>query len=124
MTVLEIYKTYKEDLKQIKQNAASNISQCDKEEQDLLHFLENEKCDAVQMVLIAKKLKEIRIVRRDAKLEHARAISLLHAASKPDDSVQNKIGGTKFIYQTDALNGIAARPKGFTFHVTRTKQNN
>ena len=37
--------------------------------QDALHFLENEQCDAVAMVKVAKKIKELRMKRRSIKIE-------------------------------------------------------
>ena len=47
----------------------AEVSKCDLELQDALHFLENEKCDAIAMVKTARKIKEIRMKRRSVKIE-------------------------------------------------------
>lgn len=45
------------------------LSEVDLEQQDILHYLENEKCSAVTMVKITKKLKDLREKRRVIKNE-------------------------------------------------------
>lgn len=122
MTLLDICKNYKIELKQRSNELAQLQSQYDQEEQDLLHFLEGEKCDAVQMVKVAKKLKIIRQERRDVKNEHTKILTLLNTC--PQENYVHSLIGKKYVYKTDILSGIAARPKGFVFHVAQTKQNN
>ena len=51
------------------QELSQKLSEVDLEEQDLLHFLEFEKCDAVTMMKVTKKIKEIRERRRVIKNE-------------------------------------------------------
>lgn len=45
------------------------VSEYDLAITDLMHFLELEKCDAVAMVKVAKKLKDLRAERRLVKIE-------------------------------------------------------
>ena len=122
MTVLDICKNYKQELKIRKDELAQLESQYDKEEQDLLHFLEGEKCDAVQMVKVAKKIKTTRQAKREIKNELTKILALLNTC--PQENYIESLVGKKYVYRTDILDGIAARPKGFVFHIARTKQNN
>ena len=52
------------DLAKRRKELFEQLSQRNHEQQDLLHFLENEKYDAVVMVKIAKQIKENRLLRR------------------------------------------------------------
>jgi hypothetical protein len=47
----------------------SNLSDLDLEEQDLLHYIETEKFNAVEGYKLSKKIKEIRLERRKVKNE-------------------------------------------------------
>lgn len=49
----------------------SNLSDLDLEEQDLLHYIETEKFNAVEGYKLSKKIKEIRLERRKVKNELA-----------------------------------------------------
>ena len=122
MTVFDICKSYKTELKTRKDELAKLESGYDQEEQDLLHFLEGEKCDAVQMVKVAKKIKVVRQAKREVKRELAAILDLL--CHCPQNNYLVSLGGTKYTYKTNAVVGIAARPKGFVFHIAKTKQNN
>ena len=54
------------------------LSQCDLAISDALHYLENEKCDAVGMVKTAKIIKELRHKRRGVKVEYEQTLCLLN----------------------------------------------
>ena len=60
----------------------TEVSRYDLELQDALHFLENESCDAVAMVKTAKKIKEIRMKRRSAKIELEKLQSIKDSMTK------------------------------------------
>ncbi len=49
----------------------NNLSDLDLEEQDLLHYIETEKFNAVEGYKLSKKIKEIRLERRKVKNELA-----------------------------------------------------
>lgn len=68
-TYIDEYNEYRNKIKQRLQELSALLSQADLEEQDLLHFLEFEKCDAITMVKTIKELKNIRIKRRVIKNE-------------------------------------------------------
>lgn len=61
---------------------SAKISEYDLILQDALHFLENEKCDAIAMVQVAKKIKEIRKARRKAKTEFEKLQSVKDSMTK------------------------------------------
>lgn len=60
----------------------AKVSEYDLMLQDALHFLENEKCDAIAMVQTAKKIKEIRMKRRSAKIELEKLQSVRDSMTK------------------------------------------
>lgn len=59
-------------------------SQCDSEQDDILHYIEMKKCDAITSAKLMKKLKEIREQRRIVKeeLSALESISMLSKKSK------------------------------------------
>lgn len=57
-------------------------SQYDMIIQDALHFLENEKCDAIAMVKIAKHIKETQQKRRRVKVEMEKLQSVCHSITQ------------------------------------------
>lgn len=66
---VEKYNSYRDDIKNRKKELEAKISHIDLEQQDILHFLENEKCDAVTMSRVTKKLVALRKERREVKDE-------------------------------------------------------
>ena len=74
-----------------------------------MHFVENEKYDAVTMVKVAKELKEVRLARRMIKIE------LEQVQSMRDQLLQKnheKFAEKSYVYKTDVLSDIAYRTKG------------
>ena len=63
------YNQYLATIKSKFQECNKRLSEIDLKEQDLLHFLEFEKCDAITMMKVVKKLKEVRAKRREIKDE-------------------------------------------------------
>lgn len=108
------------DVKQIKQQFLYDLAQRRKElecqlsayaveEQDLLHFLENEIYDAVVMVKIAKQLKISRLNRRKVKVELEQLQSIHDTVTKKK---LKQFAEKHYEYRTDVLSNIASRTKG------------
>ena len=103
----DIKELRKEFLKQAgirRQELNAKISQYDLAIQDALHYLENEKCDAVDMVKTAKLIKELRHERRVVKVEHTQIVCLMHTMSGKDiDKFEKQTGYT---YKTNVMDDI------------------
>jgi hypothetical protein len=101
------------NLRQQLQNRTDELSkyhsEYSKQEQDLLHFLENEQCDAVAMVRVAKELKQVRQRLRMVKIELDQLSSIRDAGAKAKiERMENKT----YQYKTNALMHIAGRKQG------------
>jgi hypothetical protein len=97
----------KEFLKQAgirRQELNAKLSQYDLAIQDALHYLENEKCDAVNMVKTAKLLKELRHKRRSVKVEHEQVVCLMHTIRDKDIVRFEK--QTNYTYKTKVMDDI------------------
>lgn len=66
-----------DDAEAYKNELNQKLSDYDLQEQDLLHYLENKTCDAVDLVKIATKLKSIRQQRRKCKVEQDKVMSAM-----------------------------------------------
>lgn len=66
---VEKYNSYRDEIRKRKLELEVQISHIDLEQQDILHFLENEKCDAITMSKITKRLIALRKERREIKEE-------------------------------------------------------
>lgn len=92
------------------QELSRQLSDLSNKEQDILHFIENEKYDAVVMVKMAKQLKIVRKQRRELKVEYEQTQSLMSSLTSGKlDSFENK----GYTYKT---NIIEDRPKGYVWH--------
>lgn len=72
MTAKELQTQLKQTLESIvdhREKLSAQISHYDLQIQDLLHYMENEPCDAVDLVRIAVQLKNIQQQRRVCKIE-------------------------------------------------------
>ena len=69
MGYIDEYNDYLNRIKLRQQELSSLLSQADLEEQDLLHYLEFEKCNAATLAKVIKELKTVRINRRVIKNE-------------------------------------------------------
>lgn len=63
------YNEYRERLWARKRELEEKISEIDSKQQDILHYLEFEKCDAITMMKLTKRLKTLREERRVIKNE-------------------------------------------------------
>ena len=87
-----------------RQELNAELSQYDLAIQDALHYLENEKCDAVGMVRTAKLIKELRGKRRKIKIEHEQVVCLMHTISQKDIVKFEK--QTNYTYKTNVMDDI------------------
>ena len=72
---------------------------------DAMHFLENEKYDAVAMVKIAKYLQTITRQRRKVKTEYEKLQSTTHAVTKGADKFDSKT----YTYRTTTMQNICKK---------------
>lgn len=107
--VLQMKKQFVKDLTKRYNELSVLLSRYDNEEQDLLHFVENEKYDAVTMVKVAKELKEVRLARRVIKIELEQVQSMKDQLSQKN---HEKFAKKTYVYKTDVLSNIAHRTKG------------
>ena len=113
MNVTELHKNLikiKEEHKSIISQAKSRqaelvaeLSMYDLMTADVEHYLELEKCDAVDMVLIAKKLKEIRQGRREVKIELDQVNCLIQFDGQKEIS---KYDAKTYKYRTQIIHDI------------------
>lgn len=87
-----------------KQELVQELSQCDQAISDALHYLENEKCDAVSMVKTAKLLKELRHKRRKIKVEQDQVLCLVNTMKHKD--IVRFEQKTKYTYRTNIMDDI------------------
>lgn len=116
MNITELHKnliSIKESHKKIIDQAKSRhaelieeLSRYDLMTADVEHYLELEKCDAVDMVLIAQKLKEIRRGRREIKIELDQVQCLIQFDGSKDIS---KYDAKTYKYRTQVMNDIKNR---------------
>lgn len=111
----DINKLYTEFAAQIDKRhkeCVKSVAKSDNIEQDLLHFLENESCDAVTMVMIAKKLQENRRERRQDKI----CLEQIQSIKSSIPSLINNKNLTRFeektyTYKSDIMSDISHKPK-------------
>ncbi len=111
----DINKLYTEFAAQIDKRAkecTAAVSKYDSIEQDLLHLLENESCDAVTMVMIAKQLQTNRKERR----QHKICLEQIQSIKSSIPSLVNNKNLTKFeektyTYRSDIVSKISHKPK-------------
>ena len=97
------------DLAQRRNELIHQLSASDIEQQDLLHFLEIERYDAVAMVKVAKQLKINRLNRRKIKVELEQLQSIKDIVAKKKFE---KFAEKSYEYKTDVLSNITFRTKG------------
>ena len=104
--LVSVNETHKKIIAQAKSRQTelmSELSRCDLMTTDVEHYLELEKCDAVDMVLIAQKLKEIRQHRRQIKIELDQVNCLIQFDGQKDIS---KYDAKTYKYRTQVMNDI------------------
>lgn len=86
------------------QELVQELSECDLAISDALHYLENEKCDAVSMVKTAKLLKELRHKRRKIKVEQDQTLCLFNTMR--NKNIVRFEQKTKYTYRTNIMDDI------------------
>lgn len=102
--IKDLNRNFIEAAKARKVELCSQISECDLAITDALHYLENEKCDAVGMVKTAKVLKELRQKRRIVKVEYEQTkkmLSIVSGAGLGSYECQKK-----YVYRTKVMDNI------------------
>ena len=89
------YNSYVQEIGNRKNELEKELSRFDKQTADLLHFLEFEKCDAVKMMKITKKLKLIRQERRCVK-EELQVVCQIYERTKKPVGFTSKAGNEKY----------------------------
>ena len=110
--VNKLYTEFAAKIDEICKECRSSVGEADAIEQDLLHFLESESCDAVTMVMIAKKLQENRRARRNDKvrLEQIQSIKStipILTSKKNLTSFEEKT----YTYKSNVMSSISHKPK-------------
>ena len=100
---VNVYEARKECLSKLSMRCNSltqKLSKMDLKEQDMLHFLEDGKYDAVVMVKLAKQMRELRKARRVVKVEIEQIQSLMATMNaKKLEAFAHK----DYTYRTDVL---------------------
>lgn len=106
MSYIKEYNDYVSKIVTRKTEVEKEISQLDLAQQDILHYLEFEKCSAATSAKLMKKLKLLRIERRKVKNEHdeLNKICTRMGSKKIEDSVVKK-----YTYRTDIVKEVVGR---------------
>ena len=91
LEAFELLRTLIEDVNEKTNALTQQLSLCDLEQQDILHFIENRKLNAAQMSKVFKLLKDIRENRRTTKQELSRYTSLASKMSKGSNLLECKL---------------------------------
>ena len=102
--IKELRKDFLKQAGMRRQELNKELSQYDLSIQDALHYLENEKCDAVSMVKTAKLIKELRHKRREVKIEREQIICLLSSVRMKD--IARFEQRTDYTYRTKVMDDI------------------
>ena len=99
---VEKFNAYYAEICKSRKELATSVSKLDLQEQDILHFLETEKYDAVKMVKATKKLKLIRQERRVIKQELS-IVQTIYDRMKGTMNEQKFTGG---VYKTNVIKDL------------------
>lgn len=96
---IDDFNSYVDKMYKKQSELVSELSRVDKEQDDILHFLELEKYNAATMMMVVKKLKEVRVNRRIIKDELAE-VQAVCSRIKP---CNQKNGERTYTYKTGIL---------------------
>ena len=108
-SLININEAHKKIIAQAKSRQVELVAELSKYDlmtADIEHYLELEKCDAVDMVLVAKRLKEIRQRRREVKIELDQANCLIQFDGQKEIS---KYDAKTYKYRTEIIKDIKSR---------------
>ena len=95
------YNAFYDEMKERMKELDKQLSNYDLQEQDILHYIELKKCDAVMSAKLMKKLREITANRRIVKEEHISLDSITsnkrRCNYKPNEA---------YTFKTDVINDI------------------
>lgn len=117
MTAEELRTQLKEafdNVEAYRKQLSTKVSEYDLQEQDLLHYIENEVCNAVDLVKIATKLKDIRKKRRVYKveLERLQAVEAPFVGTKVAwNKDLTKFANKTYTNKSDILDGMTLSHK-------------
>lgn len=105
---IEEFNQYLDTIRKRHAELNKELSEYDLEQEDILHFLELETYDAVTMVKVSKRLKEIRQKRREIKNELS-MIQAIHARIG-NNNLKYTTPNT-YSFRTDILNDLVKKKK-------------
>ena len=104
MDYIRDFNKYNRSLNERHNKLVQELSQVDLEQQDILHFLEFDSYDAVTMMKVTKKLREVRGKRRIIKDELSEVQSVLERIGKAPLSHKTQ---STYTYKTAVLSDIS-----------------
>ena len=99
------YNSYVEKMYKKQTELVSELSKVDKEQEDILHFIELEKYNAATMMKVTKKLKEVRAKRRVIKDELGE-VQAICSRIKPYNRKEEERTCT---YKSEILKGVVTK---------------
>ena len=102
--IKDLERSFITQMKTRKEELSSEISRYEMTINDILHCLENEKCDAITLVRASKKLQEIRRKRRKVKIERDQVLCLLRLVSTSNIAKYEK--KKQYTYRTNVMDDI------------------
>ena len=108
MSYVTEFNEYAQKMEALKTELCSQLSAVDKEQEDILHFFEFDTYDAVTMVMVTKKLKEVRQKRRGIKRQLESITPICSRLGKPN---MTDIAQVTWKYKTDVLDGYNHQEK-------------
>lgn len=108
MDYIKDFNEYAEHINKRFAELSKELSSVDQEQDDILHFLEFETYNAVTMMKVTKRLKEVRAKRREIKHEF-NAVCAVH--SRLGKSTLTDTTQKRYTYKTEVLRDISSKKK-------------
>lgn len=100
---IEEFNEYLREIKELQTKLTSQLSEYDKQQEDILHFIEFGKYNAVTMMKVTKKLRNVRIKRREVKNKLELLIPICSRIGKNELKCANK---KCYAFKTNILSEI------------------
>lgn len=101
------YNTLLDEVEQRRMELIKGISNCDLKKQDILHYIEMKKCDAIMSSKLMKKIKEITMEHRTLKVEF-NALDSITKLSKKSKYTNNE----NYVFKTNVVVDLLEEIKG------------
>ena len=108
MDYIQDFNKYVEHINKRFAELSKELSSVDQEQDDILHFLEFETYNAVTMMKVTKRLKEVRAKRREIKHEF-NMVCAVH--SRLGKSTLTGTTQKRYTYKTEVLRDISSKKK-------------